>query len=197
MCLLVCLVGCVRPATTTVVGKQAADKQAETPQAAAQEQPEATVEAETALAPAEEVDVSEPPVSNPVAAAAAILPATLTAPAMATLVIRVRTAPAWHIYSADGPTGIGQPTRLELKLPEGIEPEGDWVNPEASPGPGAGQLVYEGDFTFRRRLKITEQAPLGRVEISCQIDYQACDPFLCRPPESLTLQAGAEVVQKP
>jgi DsbC/DsbD-like thiol-disulfide interchange protein len=185
---LICLVGCVRPATTTAVGKQAADKQTQAP-----------VEAETAQTPSEEVEVSEPAPSNPVAAAAAILPATFKAPVTATLVIRVRTAPGWHIYAVDHPTGTAQPTRLELKLPDGVEPEGEWLNPEASlsAGAGKGQFIYEGDFTFRRRLKISEQVEPGRVEIGCQINYQACDPFLCRPPESLTVRAAAEVVQKP
>jgi len=188
-----CLVGCIKPA----VGPQTAAPPTVQQQPA--QQPEVPAETEAAQAPAEQVDVSEPAPSNPVAAAAVLVPATLEAPATATLVIRVRTAPTWHIYPVDRPVGTAQPTRLELKLPDGVEPAGDWLHPEAAISPGAaeGQLVYEGDFTFRRRLQFTEQTPSGRVEISCQIDYQACDPFLCRPPESLTVQAAAEVVQKP
>jgi len=105
----------------------------------------------------------------------------------------------WHIYAESGPIGISQPTRLDLHLPDGVEADGDWVYPEPVQGDGSKgtQLIYEGDVLFRRRLKVTDAASSGRLSVGCEITYQACDAFSCRPPESLKLEAVAEVVQAP
>ena len=148
---------------------------------------------------AEDVHVDEPVGHKPVAAGAAVSPSRLMAPGTAILLIRIRTAAGWHIYAVDKPSGTAQPTMLELSLPKGVEPDGDWVLPDAAVGELAadGKAIYEGNFSFRRRLKVTETAQPGELEVACEIRYQACDPFSCRPPETLRVEAVVEVVASP
>ncbi|HWB13141.1 MAG TPA: protein-disulfide reductase DsbD domain-containing protein [Pirellulales bacterium] len=193
---LLCCLGCGRPtpAATPAVPLQ---EDSTPPVVAAPSQAALPVAAETAEAPtqgvdADDVEVDEPVGHKPVAAGVILAPSKLTAPDTATLLIRVKTAPGWHIYAVGQPAGTSQPTRLELSLPEGLEPDGDWVYPEAVAG--GGNAIYEGDFSFRRRLRLTEAAQPGRLKVGCQIAYQACDPFSCRPPETLRVETAVEVV---
>jgi DsbC/DsbD-like thiol-disulfide interchange protein len=194
-CLLMCLAGCARPVPATPI-----DEQTQPPVAAPQKSPKEPVVADSTLPSAEDLTVDKPVGhQQPLAAGAILIPATLTAPGTTTLLIRVRTAPGWHIYAVDRPAGTARPTRLELQLPDGVEPEGDWELPEPKIGEvgSSGQLVYEGDFRFTRRLKVVETASAGQLRVGCEIHYQACDPFSCRLPESLKVEASADVVQNP
>jgi DsbC/DsbD-like thiol-disulfide interchange protein len=194
-CLLLWFAGCDRSTPATIC----APTQRRPPVPAAQTKPsEALGQASRELA-GEELTLEEPASYKPLVARAALFPAEVQAPGTWTLLVRAKTAPGWHIYAAGQPAGTAQPTRLDLQLPDGVEAEGDWIYPEATKGNVAsdGQSVYEGDFTFRCRLKVSEKAPLGRLKVGCEIHYQACDRFSCRPPESLTLEAAADVVQNP
>jgi hypothetical protein len=112
-----------------------------------------------------------------------------------TLVVRVQTAPSWHITALEGSTGSEVATSLNLGLPQGVEPEGEWVVPGPDRGP-QGRLSYEGTFEFRRRLLVKESAQAGPVTLTCKFGYQACDPSSCHPHASTTLEAKAEVVRE-
>jgi DsbC/DsbD-like thiol-disulfide interchange protein len=132
-----------------------------------------------------------------VVAAAALQPARARPGETVTLVIEVRTAPGWHIYAVEAGPGPVVPTALTLQLPPGWSAVGDWVVPEAGSnldGPGK---IYEGAFAFRRPLTVAEQASAGAVEVNCDLRYQACDPFGCRPPAVLTVSARADIVASP
>jgi hypothetical protein len=67
----------------------------------------------------------EPDREHPVVAEARLTPATLRAGEALTLVVRVRTAPTWHVYAVGGSNGPGVPTTLTLKLPKGVEAQGE------------------------------------------------------------------------
>jgi hypothetical protein len=112
------------------------------------------------------------------------------------LVVEARTATRWHIYAAGESTGGTIPTSLEVRLPSGVEATGAWQYPQTKPGQEGQGGIYEGRLTFRRLLKITENAQPGPMEVHCDLTYQACDPFRCRPPETLTLAAKGEVVSR-
>lgn len=191
-CLPLCFAGCDRSRPTAISGPG----KAQLPVEADQAEPSAALDEVTRDPTADEVELGEPTSYKPLVAAAAIFPMNFQTPGNATLLIRVKTAPGWHIYAADKPAGTSQPTRLDLQLPEGVEAEGDWIYPEATKsGVGSdGKFVYEGDFAFRRRLKVSEGTPRGRFNVGCEIHYQACDPFSCRPPETATVEATADVV---
>jgi DsbC/DsbD-like thiol-disulfide interchange protein len=195
-CLLACLAGCARPASSGF-GNHEGSK---TP-IATQHKRSTDVEMEQVSEGIAnvEIELEEPASYNPFVARAALVPADVEVPRTLTFIIRAKTAPGWHVYAADGPVGISQPTRLDLQLPRGVEPDGDWVYPEPTQGDGGNgaQLVYEGDLVFRRRLKITDAASSGGLSVGCEITYQACDAFSCRPPENLKLEAVADAVQVP
>jgi DsbC/DsbD-like thiol-disulfide interchange protein len=139
----------------------------------------------------------EPTPKKPFVAQAALLPAADRNGSGIELVIEVRIAPGWHIYAADGPTGSGIPTSLAWKLPDGVEPAGEWQYPETARVAEGQAEIYEGNLRFRRPLRITERAKPGPLEIHCELTYQACNAFRCQPPESLALSARGEVVAAP
>jgi DsbC/DsbD-like thiol-disulfide interchange protein len=193
-CLLACLAGCARPVSSGFGNPEGS----KTPIATQGKQP-TRVEGEPISEDSAnvEIELEEPASYNPFVARAVLVPANVEVPATLTFIIRAKTAPGWHVYATDGPVGISQPTRLDLQLPDGVEADGDWVFPEPAQGDAGTQLVYEGDLVFRRRLKITDAASSGPLSVGCEITYQACDAFSCRPPESLKLEAVAKVVRVP
>jgi DsbC/DsbD-like thiol-disulfide interchange protein len=139
----------------------------------------------------------EPTDQKPVEAGAELRPARVRPGEQLTLVVQVKIAPTWHIYPAEGSPGTGVPTTLTLKLPEGVEPAGPWTYPKATPVPGGQGLVHEGTVTFRRPLRVSGRAAAGPVRVECVLGFQACDPFSCRPPATLGLRAGADIVANP
>ncbi len=136
----------------------------------------------------------EPDAEDPVVAEAGLSPARVGPGAVLDLVIRVRTAPAWHIYAAGEQHGPGIPTTLSLKLPEGVKAEGEWVYPEPERGRD-GQMIHQGTFEFRRHLRVGAGVAPGPLSVGCEFGYQTCDPHSCRPPRKVALEAGTEVVR--
>jgi hypothetical protein len=137
-----------------------------------------------------------PDAEHPVVAAAELSPARVKAGDSLSVVVRVAMAPAWHIYAVGGSRGPGVPTTLELRLPEGIEAEGEWAYPEPVRGTD-GQMVHEGTVEFRRRLRAGADAAPGPIVVTCEFGYQACDPSSCRPPTRLEVGAKGEIVIAP
>jgi DsbC/DsbD-like thiol-disulfide interchange protein len=145
-------------------------------------------------APAVKITLETPSDRNPVVAGAAVAPARVRAGDTFTLVVEAKTASSWHIFAADAPTGGSIPTTLKLKLPEGVSSKGEWVYPAPTQNPGVDGWVYDGDVTFRRRLKVAADAAAGPIEITCEFGYQACDASSCRPPTKVRLKAKAEIL---
>ena len=151
---------------------------------------------ESLARPSVATDRKKPDARDPVSFEATLAPARVGAGGELDLIIRVETAPTWHIYAAEGSGGPGIPTTLDLKLPEGVVTEGEWVHPEPVKG-SDGQMVYEGAVEFRRRLRVGADVAPGMIEVGCEIGYQACDPSSCRPPARSALKARAEVSRGP
>jgi hypothetical protein len=128
-----------------------------------------------------------------VAVGAFLQPARIQAGGIAKLVVQFKTATRWHIYATDSTAGTALPTTLKLNLPEGFEAVGDWGQPNSGNGPDGQSRVLEGSFRFTRQIKATEHP--GRFELTCQVNYQACDPFSCQLPRTLALKASGEIVQ--
>src|SRR5262249_35915357 len=137
---------------------------------------------------------SRPDPTHPVTAGAELLPSKVQAGEIVTLIVRVQTAPTWHIYSAEGSKGPGVATSLRLRLPGAVEAVGDWVYPSAARGED-GQMIYQGTLEFRQKLRVGAAIAPGRIDVACALNYQACDPQSCRPPEKAELVAGAEVIE--
>ncbi len=153
--------------------------------------------AENFSADAVEIPIETPNDKNAVTVAAAISRNRVSPGDDLVLIVRCKTSPPWYIYAADGPDGIGVPTRLELVLPPGIEQAAPWTLPTAKRKMTAlGEVAYyNDDLRFSVPLKISESVPLGSPELQCMVHYQACSDATCLAPASkklvlpLTLQA--------
>jgi hypothetical protein len=141
----------------------------------------------------EGAETREPDAGRPVVAEAELSPSKAEAGEALNLVVRVKIAPTWHIYSAGGSGGPGIPTTLKLKLPKGVEPEGEWTHPESIPA-SDGQKIYEGSVEFRRKLRVDRDAARGTIRVTCEFGYQACDPRSCQPPTRVEVEAKSEVI---
>ena len=135
----------------------------------------------------------EPDTERPVTATAELSPATINPGESSAIVIRVKMAPAWHIYSAEGSNGPGVSTTLTLTLPEGLEADGPWLYPKTISG-SDNEMIYQGSLEFRRKLRVRTDAATGPVSVTCEFGYQACDPVSCRPPAKVLLSAKAEIL---
>ncbi|MEZ6081029.1 MAG: protein-disulfide reductase DsbD family protein [Pirellulaceae bacterium] len=102
------------------------------------------------------------------------------------LVVRCQTAEHWHIYAVDGPVDVGVPTRLNLTLPAGMTQPYPWQLPTAAVAASPlGEIsTYAGDFRFVIPLQISPTAPLGKMELQCEVAYQACSESTCLAPGS-------------
>jgi hypothetical protein len=134
----------------------------------------------------------EPDAQHPVVATAELSPALGHPGESSLLVIRVKTAPAWHIYPAGGSNGSGVPTSLKLELPDALQCAEEWSFPEPISGSN-GTRIYQGTLEFRRKLRIKPDAAAGPIRVTCELGYQACDAFSCRPPTKLELVASAQI----
>jgi len=115
----------------------------------------------------------------------------------ATLVVHIKMHRGWHIAPFAAPSGPTQPTQLSLKLPKGIQAIGDWKAPEPTTlydgsGPSS---AYVGDLTFSHELAIDSNQSTGPVEISCRLNYQACNESMCLRPNELSLGTTFEITK--
>ena len=140
--------------------------------------------------------VAAPTDMAPVQGAAGIVPSRMSPGGSATLVVRLRIAPGWHLYAADALGGPNQPTRLETTLPAGCSAVGEWESPAAAPlvtSQGV-TAIYQTEAVFRQSLQFAASIPLGETAIVCDVHYQACDARRCLRPERLTLQVPVHLV---
>jgi hypothetical protein len=115
---------------------------------------------------------------------------------MLTLFVQAKVAPVWHIAPVGKPSGEAVPTTVRVKPPAGVEPVGALDCPDPTPAANGLAPYYEGTVTFRQRLRIKADAAPGRIDVTCDFGYQACDPFSCRPPAAVTLTATAAVAAR-
>lgn len=159
-----------------------------------------TDESASIIADPNDVDVSvdEPNNSRPVAVGVALDRSSAKPGDVVTLVVRSKIADPWHIYSSEGPTGVGRATQIDLTLPQGIDEHSERILPEAkieesTLGPVAS---YHGDIRFAIPLKIDAQTPSGPVNLQVRFNYQACTDAQCLPPSSVSLDVPLEVVAR-
>ena len=145
----------------------------------------------------DQLPVDEPNENHPVSSAAALFPTRARAGESLTFVVQIKTASRWHIYPTGAVSGTEMPTTLKLQLPSGVEAVGDWIYPAPHPGASGQGPIYEGSVKFIRRLAINRQKVSRPINVTCELGYQACDPFSCRPPETVVLKATAEIVPGP
>lgn len=140
------------------------------------------------------LDVEEPSGQQPVKAAIGVWPEHVDAGGSSEVVVRTRVAEGWHFYSLDAGQ-IGIPMKLTLKLPEGVEADGDWQMPAATPysDPTGPSQVYEGEVVFRQKIKVADGVTPAELPISCEFAFQACNDKMCQPPVKSPLNCALTV----
>ena len=126
---------------------------------------------------------------GPVDAELVVTPTHVAAGGAATVEVRAEMSPGWHIWPLVEGGFVGEPTALELTLPEGVEFSSEWQSPEPRAAARGTGKSYEGRVIFRRELKIADDAKPGDVELVCRFSYQACDKELCLRPATDELHA--------
>lgn len=138
-----------------------------------------------------EVPAPEPTADKVVTIGSGVNPGSTAAGSVVTYAVRVRTMKPWHVYAINKPTGVSKPTKLNLKLPEGVTAVGEWDIPEPKKYEDD-VFIYEEDVVFRRQLKIADSAT-GMLNIACKVDYQPCNDQSCKAPTSEVTSMGLEV----
>lgn len=111
------------------------------------------------------------------------------------LIVRGRILSNWHIYSADGPSGVSIPTRFELSLPDGILREGDWKYPDAKIDVSSFGLTskYVDEFQASVELRLSDSLSAGPIKVGCSVRYQACNLDQCLQPKTILLNVPIQV----
>lgn len=145
------------------------------------------------------VQVDAPSRDRTVSIGAALFPGQAAAGASVTLAVRVRLASGWHMGAVgDGSSEEGAATVLDLQLPPGIETAGEWQLPASviQSGPQGRSAGYEGDVTFRRKLRISADQPAGALELACTVTCQVCNAMLCKRPAPMRLKTPLQVIHE-
>ena len=185
-------------ATIAGCGRPARDLEASAPTP-----PTATTRINVATASplaAETVPIGNPGKEHVVVVAAAIFPTKAKPGDVVTLAVRFRMAIGWHVSvveSADQ-SGPAEPTRLDLNLPAGVSPDGDWVLPQPDNCVDAmgRRRAYTDDVTFRRRLKIDARQLSGILAVPCTVSFQACNDTICTRPTPLEVRSTLNVIDR-
>jgi hypothetical protein len=152
-----------------------------------------TVPSDRAALPDALPEISEPSAENPVTAAAWMTPGDVSSGEPAEVRVRVRIAPAHHLYAPGVPADApGIPVSLVLKPLDALEPVGEWTFPETD-----GNKHLTGVVEFRRAVRVRQGTAAGAHQVACELRYQACTSELCWPPRTLTLSVALNVRAKP
>ena len=136
-----------------------------------------------------------PTLDSPVTFAASLDRSTAKPGEILKLIVRGRILSNWHIYSADGPSGVSIPTRFELSLPDGILREGDWKYPDAKIDVSSFGLtsMYVDEFQASVDLRLSESLSAGPINAGCSVQYQACNLSQCLQPKTISLNVPIQV----
>jgi DsbC/DsbD-like thiol-disulfide interchange protein len=133
--------------------------------------------------------------NQPVIARAGLVPAAIRAGESAALVVAVKIKPGWHIYAPGGVSSFAIPTRVEVKLPEGIAPITGWKYPPGIAKQGREELIYENSVVISGSLKSVPGLRPGRRSLVCSVCYVVCDENVCLRPEAQMLKVDFDIIK--
>lgn len=139
------------------------------------------------------IKVSPPNPINPIKIGADVYPKIAKAGDIVTLIIRGKTQPKWYIYGyvPEGASYIQ--SKLNLKLPTGIEAVEDWRLPKGESHKRNEEIkIWQGDFYFSRQFRINENAS-GRLTLSGDLFYQCCNPRRCKNPTRQLFEVNVDI----
>lgn len=102
--------------------------------------------------------------------------------------VKFEIAALWEIRAMDArPEKLA--TQLKLKLPDGFQSAGEWQAPPAGRSLSLdSHPVYAGEADFRQTIEVAVDVKPGKYDLSCQVQFQACDEQRCLSPVKKTLQ---------
>ena len=108
------------------------------------------------------------------------------------LVVKVNVHENWHIYAYVPEGGFFVQSEIKLDLPEGVE--ADLVKEPKTKAYDADPqiMLYKGDLLFVYELKADELTG-GEHNITTTLYYQPCDPYVCLPPNEITVKYELKV----
>lgn len=126
--------------------------------------------------------------SDPVAATGYVSLSNVPQGGSAQVAVEIRITEPWHINANPASEEFLVPTEVAFTLPEGVTlrgvayPEG--VEKKLEFAEGALRL-YEGVVYVGAVLDVTDKVPLGDLNLTATITYQACDNEKCLLPQTL------------
>jgi hypothetical protein len=109
------------------------------------------------------------------------------------VMVQLDVAAMWEIRPFDAHPEIAA-TRLELRLPDGLQSEGGWGAPEPIRSVAAdGHPAYSGKVVFTRSAVVTGSATGGENSVRCRVTYQACNERQCLPPTAVELSVPVRI----
>jgi hypothetical protein len=138
-----------------------------------------------------EVDLSsvpEPSQTEPVTAVMLIRLESSATGTTAKLFALVRIARAHYVHAASETDKTFAPLAIDLVLPNGVEAIGDWEfpKPEIVHGNSPG---YRTSVVLQRSIRALPTAKFP-LELTAEMQYQACNDELCWPPGKIQLTAS-------
>ena len=127
-------------------------------------------------------------------AGAVIEPSLVTTEQKPWVYVKARIAPGHHVYGLKKALESAIPTKLEMRLPDGISLAGEWSAPR--PDKSGSAEIYRKEVVFRNRLVIGGKVSPGKYKARIKIAFQVCNEALCWPPEELEREVEFEVVER-
>jgi len=140
--------------------------------------------------PAPKAEIPTP--DRPVTAAISIEPDAPRPDSDVELRILVRIAPGHWLYAHTDSKSPFTPIRFKIKSSPTVRETGA-VEPPTPDSRGH----FTGDVEFRQRLHLSPNITPGKHALTCELTYQACNPDLCWPPQTIQLKAEFEISAHP
>jgi DsbC/DsbD-like thiol-disulfide interchange protein len=115
---------------------------------------------------------------------------------LVTVNLTLAIAEGWHVYA--NPVGDGTYRPTVVRLGRGVPARVlsvDYPRGKPLPGPSGDSeaRAYAESAVISVRLQLAGDVPAGPLEIPLEVEYQACDDRLCRPPARLATAVRIEV----
>jgi DsbC/DsbD-like thiol-disulfide interchange protein len=126
-----------------------------------------------------------------------VAPKTFAAGGTFTAQLTARIASGWHLYALEEIPNGPRPTRITLTPKQPFQLSGEIQAPSPrvkfDENFGVETQFYEKAVTFGVPIKIAAAAKSGRVNLTVQTQFQACNDQLCLPPRTMTVEAALKI----
>lgn len=109
-------------------------------------------------------------------------------------VVEISIVDGWHVYGSLEPNA--PPIELVIEEPFGLESAGEVRVPTGRRVEKGGieSFWLENTFELRKRMRVEEGESEGELTASGEVNYMICDPSVCLPPDSATVEASLEIL---